>query len=222
MNVQELESQALSVPERAKLMIITTAAEYVAAGELLKAVKGLRAEIDSTFDPIISKAHEAHKEAIAQKKKVDAPLVEAEGILKPRISTFLREEERKRQEEEMRLQKEAEDRAKEEQLANAVILDDIGETAMANRILEEAVYVPPVVLPSAAPRVAGISMRETWSAQVVDLMRLVKAVAAGTAPIQCLSADTVFLGQQARSMKGALNYPGVKAVMDNSISAGRR
>ena len=71
MNVQELESQALSVPERAKLIKITTAAEYIVAGELLKTVKGLRAEIDATFDPIISKAHDAHKEALAQKRKVD-------------------------------------------------------------------------------------------------------------------------------------------------------
>jgi hypothetical protein len=222
MNVQELESQALSVPERAKLIVITTAAEYVAAGELLKTVKGLRAEIDSTFDPIISKAHDAHKEALAQKRKVDAPLVEAEGILKPRISTYLREEERKRQEEEMRLQKEARDREEAEQLAKADILHEIGEVAAANQVLEEEIYVPPVVLPSSAPKVAGISMRETWSAQVVDLMKLVKAVAEGKAPIQCISANTVFLGQQARSMKAALNYPGVKAVSDSSISAGRR
>lgn len=222
MNVQELESQALSVPERAKLMTITTAAEYIAAGELLKTVKGLRGEIDSTFDPIISKAHDAHKEALAQKRKVDAPLIEAEGILKPRIATYLREEERKRQEEEMRLQKEARDREEAEQLAKADILHEIGEVEAANQVLKEEIYVPPIVLPSAAPKVAGISMRETWSAQVVDLMTLVKAVAAGTAPIQCLSADTVFLGQQARSMKGALNYPGVKAVMNSNISAGRR
>lgn len=222
MNVQELESQALSVPERAKLMTITTAAEYIAAGELLKTVKGLRGEIDSTFDPIISKAHDAHKEALARKRKVDAPLIEAEGILKPRIATYLREEERKRQEEEMRLQKEARDREEAEQLAKADILHEIGEVEAANQVLKEEIYVPPIVLPSAAPKVAGISMRETWSAQVVDLMTLVKAVAAGTAPIQCLSADTVFLGQQARSMKGALNYPGVKAVMNSNISAGRR
>ena len=222
MNTQELETRALSIPERAKTTTITTAAEYIAAGELLKTIKGLSAEIDETFDPIIKAAHTAHKEAITQKNKVAAPLLEAEAILKPRIAGYLREEETKRRNEELRLQKEAEDRAKEEQLANAVILDDIGETAMANRVLQEEIYVPPVVLPSAAPKVSGISMRETWSAQVVDLMTLVKAVAAGIAPIQCLQANTVFLGQQARSMKSALSYPGVRAVPDSNISAGRR
>lgn len=222
MNVQELETQALSVPERAKLMTVTTAAEFTAAGELLKVVKGLRAEIDDTFDPIIKKQFEAHREALAQKKKVDAPLVEAEGILKPRIANYLQDEERKRRVEEMRLQKEARDREEAEQLAKADILHEIGEVDAANEVLREEIYVPPVVLPSAAPKVAGISMRETWSAQVVDIMKLVKAVAEGKAPIQCISADTVFLGQQARAMKGALNYPGVKAVMNSNISAGRR
>jgi hypothetical protein len=204
------------------LIKIETAAQYVEAGELLKTVKGLRAEIDATFDPIISKAHEAHKEALSQKKKVDAPLVEAEGILKPQIGAYLREEERKRQAEELRLQKEAREREEAEQLSKADILHEIGEVDAANEVLREEIYVPPVVLPSAAPKVSGISMRETWSAQVVDLMKLVKAVAEGKAPIQCLSANTIFLNQQSRSMKAALNYPGVKAVSDSSISAGRR
>jgi malic enzyme len=222
MNVQEVETTALSIPERAKLVIITTAAEYISAGELLKTIKGLSAEIDETFDPIIKAAHSAHKEAILQKNKVAAPLLEAEGLLKPRIASYLREEERKRQAEEMRLQKEARDREEAEQLAKADILHEIGEVEMANEVLKEEIYVPPVVLPSAAPKVAGISMRETWSASVVNLMDLVKAVASGKAPIQCIQANSVFLGQQARAMKAALSYPGVRAVSDSNISAGRR
>jgi hypothetical protein len=220
--IHELEAQALSVPDRAKGLVIETDEQFVKAGELLKAIKALRAEIDQTFDPIIGKAHEAHKEAIAQKKKVDAPLVEAEGLLKPRIARYLEDQERKRRAEELRLQKLAQEEAERQQLADAALLDDIGETAMANALIEEKVYTPPVVLPRTAPKIAGITVRETWSAQVVNLMDLVKAVAAGRAPIQALQANTVFLNQQARSLKNAMNWPGVRAVSDSNVAAGRK
>jgi hypothetical protein len=220
--VQELESQALSVPDRAKGLQIVTAEDFVAAGELLKTIKGLRAEIDGTFDPIISKAHEAHKEAIAQKRKVDSPLVEAEGILKPKLAAYMAEEERKRKEAELLAQKAAQEEAERQQLADASLLHDIGETDTANAMLEEKPIVPAVILPRATPAVPGISMRQTWSAQVVSLQALVKAVAEGKVPIQALSANTVFLNQQARAMKNALNYPGVRAVPDNNIAASRK
>ncbi len=222
MNVQEIEQTTETLPERARSIAITTAEEYKAAGEFLLEIKSLRKEIDSTFDPIIRKQHEAHAEAIAQKKKHDAPLAEAEALMKPKIAGYLQEEERKRRAEELRLQELERKRAEEEQLHQAAILDEIGETEAANRLLDEKPEVIPVILPKQAPKVAGISMRETWSAQVFDLMALVKAVATGKAPVQCLSVNTVFLGQQARSMKAAMNYPGVKAVPDSSISAGRR
>src|SRR5688572_2580422 len=221
MSTQELETRALSVPDRAKGLAIVTAEDFMNAGELLRTIKGLRAEIDGTFDPIISKAHAAHKEAIEQKRKVDAPLVEAENILKPRISAYLTEQERLRREEELRMQKAAQEEEERQRLESAVILDDIGETDSANALLEERVVAPPVVLPRQVPKVSGIAMRQTWSAQVVSLMELVKAVAAGKVPIMALQANTTFLNQQARSMKSALNYPGVRAVPDNNISARR-
>lgn len=72
----------------------------------------------------------------------------------------------------------------------------------------------------APAKVSGISGRMTFSAEVTDLMELVKAVAAGTAPIEAIQADTKFLGAQARAFKKAGQlYPGVMAVAERSISA---
>lgn len=217
-----LETQIISVPDRARQLSIQTAEHYQEAGELLKVVKGLRAEVDASFDPIISKAHDAHKEAIAQKRKVEAPLAEAEAILKPRIAAYLNAEEQCRQDEELRLQRQAIEEARQRQLENAAILDDIGATAEANALLEETPAVAPVILQRAAPKVSGVSMSKRYSAEIVNLMDLVKAVAAGKAPIQCLQADLVFLNRQAVAMKQALAYPGVRLKVDSNISAQKR
>jgi hypothetical protein len=221
MNTIELEQEVTSVPQRAKGMVVRTAEDYIAAGELLKVIKGLRAEVDGTFDPIIEKANASHKEAIAQKKKVEAPLVDAEAILKPRIAAYLQEEERKRREAELLAHKRAQEEAEAQQLADAALLDDIGETALANAKLEEKPYVAPVVLPKATPKVAGISMTQRYSAQVVNVMELCKAVVAGKVPVLAIQANQPFLNAQARAMKESMNYPGVRVVVEGNVSARR-
>ena len=72
-------------------------------------------------------------------------------------------------------------------------------------------YVAPVVVQKQTPKVAGGPVfRTIWKHQVTDLMALVKAVAAGQAPLTAIQANDVFLGQQARSLKDALRIPGVK------------
>jgi hypothetical protein len=221
MPIETLQNQALSIPEQARILTIQTPDQYIAAGELLKSIKLLRAEIDQTFDPIISAAYAAHKEAVAQKKKVDAPLLEAEGIIKPRVAAYLSEQERLRREEELRLQKQAQEEEERRQVENAAILDDLGETEAANQLLDETVIAPPVVLPKLTPKVSGISTSQRYSAEVVNLLELVKAVAAGKAPIQCLKADTVFLNRQAVAMRQSMAYPGVRLRVESTVAVRR-
>ena len=220
--IETLETQALSIPERAKAVKVSTNTEYLEACELLKTIKGLRAEIEATFAPIRTKAHEAWKESIAQQKKVEEPLEQGERQIKSVIAIYLNEQERLRKEEELRLQRQAQEEEERRQLENAAILDDLGETDEANRLLNEKVEAAPVVLPRFTPKVAGIAMSQRYAAEVVDLMELVEAVAAGKAPIQCLKADTVFLNRQAVAMKTAMHYPGVRVKTDSTIAAGRR
>src|SRR3990172_1282935 len=107
LEVQELETKALSLPEQAKLLDVRDNATFEKAGALLLAIKDLRKKINETFDPVIEKAHQAHKATLDAKHKVEAPLAEAERIIKPRISDYAYEQEERRIKEEARLQEEA-------------------------------------------------------------------------------------------------------------------
>lgn len=90
--------------------------------------------------------------------------------------------------------------------------------AAAAAMTAQVVTATPAV--EAPAKVTGISGRVTYSAEVTNLMELVQAVAAGQAPIECLQADTKFLGAQARAFKKAGQlYPGVMAVAERSIAA---
>lgn len=68
------------------------------------------------------------------------------------------------------------------------------------------------------PGAPGLSIRATWSAEVTDLMELVKAVAKGKQPLSYLSPCLTALNLQAKSLKSELKIPGVKAIESKGYS----
>lgn len=209
--VAELETQALSIPEQAKALTIVDPASYEKAGGVLVVIKGLRKRIDETFDPIISKAFAAHKEAKAQKTKVEAPLVVAEDYLKPLMARYNADQEKKRREEEAKAQAEARKKAEDEQQARALAAEQRGDHKKAEAIISQPVVVAPVIIPKETPKVAGVSFRQTWKARVVDETLV---------PREYLCVDTVKLNGYARSMKGSAMVAGVEFYSEDVVSAG--
>ncbi len=91
----EVMKEVVSVEDQAKALKVVDAPSYISAGELWKAIKALRAKVAETFDGNIKKAHELHKGLVAEKKKHDAPLDEAERIVKRLMSNYDAEQERR-------------------------------------------------------------------------------------------------------------------------------
>lgn len=214
--------KALAFPDQARALRIADAATYQAACDFLKGIKALRTEIAETFEPHIKRAHEAHKALLKEKADAEAPLAEAERIAKSALVVYDQEQERIRREEERRLQAEMRRQEEERRLAEAVALEDAGESAEAEALIEEPVFVPTVAVAPSTPKVAGISYRETWSAKVTDLAKLVKWVAANPQFAGLLSANMPALNGQARSLKAQMQIPGVEAVCTRDVAAGRR
>jgi len=217
----EVATLALSIPDAAKKLAIMDDVSLSIGNQLLLSIKDIRKQISDTFDPLAKKAHEAHKAIIEQKKKAEAPLVEAEGIIKPAISRYMAEAERKRREEEERIRKEMEKRAEEEALAAAIEAEDAGDLAEAEAIINTPVFVPHVSAPP-PPKLEGISIRNIIKFEVTDLRALVKAVAAGQVPIEAIKPNDVVIGAQARSLRLSLHWPGVRVWAEDSVAAGRR
>lgn len=123
--------------------------------------------------------------------------------------------------EALALQKEAEAAAAAGDSAAAEAAQASAVAAQQQMEITEMTAAVITVTPevSAPTKMAGIGSRVTYSAEVVDLLELVKAVAAGQAPLDCLAADMSFLSAQARAFKrvGSL-YPGVEAKSDRSLS----
>jgi len=216
--IDVLESRALTWPEQATALTITDADSYAHAADQLLVIKELRKEIAETFGPIIKKAHEAHQEALGQRRKVEEPLEVAERTIKGTMGAWQREQERLQRIAQAEAEAEARRQEDERRQAEALALEEAGETAAAERVIEAPVFTPPPVVRSAAPAVSGIQVKKTWKAQLTDTMALVKAVAAGQVPLAILEVKQGALDAAARQWKSQLQWPGVRAYEDTGIA----
>jgi uncharacterized protein YhaN len=196
-----VEEKALSIVDQAKAVKVTDAESYTAAGELFKSIVEMMKEVDRTFDPIIEAAHKSHKAALEQKKKYYDPLDKAKRSVKGLLSDYDREQERKKREEEARLREIARKEEEERKLAEALAAEAAGEKEEAEAIMEEPVYIPPVVVKKEVPRVQGLSFRTVWKFHIKDVTAI---------PRQYMTPDMVKIGGVVRAMKGQTNIPGLE------------
>lgn len=214
----EIQRESATTLTIAKTFKITSTAQYEEAGGKLKGIMALKKKVADTFDPHIKRAFDAHRSLVAEKKEHEAPLLEAEQALKKSMLAFQLAEEAKRREAEAKAQEEAR-KAQEKLEAKAAKAAEKGKVEKAAALQATAASIVAPIIPSTTPKLAGVSVRVTWRAEVTNLMELVKAVAAGTVPINALQADTTFLNTQAKAMKDTLPYPGVKAVQETGLSS---
>jgi TolA-binding protein len=235
--IEVVTKEVLSVPDRANLIIVKDQVSLTAANQVFLDIKGLRKKIEDTFSPIISAAHRTHQEAIAQRKKIEEPLIVAEKYLNGQVTAYHQEiEKKRREEEEVARQKAiveemARRKAEEEaRIAQAAELEAAGATEEAEALITETVednqkplevYVPPPATPKV--ELEGATVKTYWQAEVTDLRALCRAVADGKAAIACVEPNMTVLNAQARALKKEMAIPGVRAVSTSSMaSTGKR
>lgn len=194
---------------------------YELAGERLK-------ELSSKEKQIEDFRKKLKAPILAAGKAIDdffsTPLTRLQGArasLKRSLLQYQIAEEQRRRELEAQAQ-EAARKEREKLEAQAAKLEAKGKVEKAEALqAAAAAVIVPTIAPT-TPKVAGISTRVTYRAEVVDKLELVKAVAAGTVPLNALDANMPFLNNQARAMKESLPYPGVKVVAETGLAATAR
>lgn len=215
---QELNAEGRTLQERALALVVTDAPSFERAGVFLRTVKEYLKRVGEVFDPIVKKAHDTWKEALAQKQKLEAPALDAERALKwtraawdEKQRQLIRDAEAVAARERTRLEDEA-------KLQAALDAEARGDGEGATRILDASapptpIIVPTVVMPS-RPKSDGSSFRTYYRAKVTDLNALVQAVAKGQAPLAYLQANETALNGAARALKEELKVPGVRVISE--------
>ena len=199
---KEVSTRALTIIEQANVLTVKDGKDYVEAGVLWKAIKELKDKVNETFKPIIEKAHAAHKEALAQKAKIFDPLEMAGRLVKGIMEKYNREQKAIRQAKERRLREIARKEEEERRLREAIEAEANGEKDISEAILEEPIYVPPIIIEKEVPKVSGIVFREIWDFEIVDEKLI---------PFEYLQPNMIKIGSVVRSLKSATNIPGIRA-----------
>lgn len=261
MNTNEVEKKSIDIIGRAQSFMVTNPEQETVAVEIIRIIKDLKKEIDTTFDEAIKKAHEAHKAMLIGKKRHYDPLDAAERHVRGKIINFQNEQEAARQREEARLNELArkeqqkkidaaakrinalleksgdvagqiaaleaesqadglsdEERAAIESSVNILRVkqDNLAQAVASKQAdAERTQYVAPVTVLPQSPKVQGTSFTIKKKAAVVNLMDLIKAVAAGTVPIGALEANMSALDKLINA--GAI-VPGVSFTTERILS----
>ena len=201
-NTQEISSKALSIIDQGKLVIIKIADDYAKAGELWITIKGIMKQVDESFDPIISKAHAAHKEAVAQKAKIYDPLKAVYVSVKQLMSKYDEAQKEIARKEAARLAEIARKAEEERLLQEAILAEEAGDKEESAAILQEPVYVPPITVQKATPKLNGGPIyREVTKFEIVEEALI---------PRIYLIPDMVKIGGVVRALKQEANIPGVR------------
>lgn len=85
---KEIEGKQDKLMAQAKAILIVDKDSAEEAANLARELKDLKGEIQDAFRPIIKKAHEAHKEALAKEKSFLAPVEMARAYIKDGLKLY--------------------------------------------------------------------------------------------------------------------------------------
>lgn len=215
--VTELRDESEALEMLAQTYTVTDSDSYRSAADELKRVKSLLSQAETVRKEITRPMDEAKARVMALFKPITERLEATERCLKGLMADFERSERERLAEVER--QRRALMEAEQARLrAEAEAAREQGNELEAE-ILEETALVMPSPAPLEAERPSGISVQTRWSAEVVDLRALLQGVLDGVIPLEAVTPNQTFLNGAARSLKAALNWPGVRAVARDVMAA---
>ncbi len=215
------EQEARRYLETARHFVIDCPEMEAHAAEDLKRIKVQYKALEDQRFEITRPLDQAKKAVMEFFEQPLGYLRQAETILKRAIGNW--------HDEQARIAREAEAAARQRALEaqrkleeQAAKLEARGKSEQAEEKRMQAALAPAIAAASVVappPKSSGISMRETWSAEVENLMELARAVADGRAPLNAIEPNMPMLNGTARAQKDAMNIPGVKAVCVKTVAA---
>jgi hypothetical protein len=204
-----LREEVQQLPVCAQTLELTDEASVRAASALLRRIRKLRTLLATFFTPHIQRAFAAHRALVEDRRRLDAPLAEAETRLKERLGTFLILENERRA-VAARCETAAMQAVRSEEIWRAVeALEAEGQHDDAAELVAEFIRAPTLTgLPTQMLRADGMSLRAMWRYEVI---------APDEVPREYLTIDHRKLGV-VRALKGAAGIPGVRIWAERTVA----
>jgi hypothetical protein len=194
-------AQALTLNQKMGAWLVAKAilndSHYREAAEILKYAKGMINEVEEERKKLTKPLDEVKAHLMANAKVIAGPAKDLEAHIKQLMLGY---ENDKRQ----AAMAEAEKQARKVQSQSPQAADEIRQSA---------------ALAVVTPEVSGLSIRTTRKARVTDLMKLVKAIVAGKAPLDCIEANEKYLNAMAKVSSGDSTIPGTEFYTESGVAS---
>jgi hypothetical protein len=218
---KEIKKAESEISVHVRTLEVVDRESYESANLVIERIDMALSRISEVHDPVVKSAHETHKAALAAKKKLTEPLEALRREASRKMTAWYQAEQKRiadiRRAEEEKARKEAEER----RLAEAEELAKAGMKEAADAALEAPLDIKTETFTEAPAAAAGVSYRSNWKAEVVDMMSLIKAVAAGNAPAAYHEPNMTALNGAAKAFKNTVQIPGVRQI-NETVQAKRK
>lgn len=216
----KLRNELSTVELQAESLIIDDEESYTFAANFGRTIKQKQADVTAFFKPLKQAADAAHKAVCDREKEVLIPLQNAEKTVKNGMVAYqaIKEQERKRKEEELRRQLWEEGQKKLEEAAR---LEAEGKKeAAADMMIEAEVMDNASTVATVLPftqKTEGVSVKKDWTIELID---------ANQVPIAfngfiLRPVDMAAVKRLVKENKGAIDIPGIKITETPNIALRR-
>lgn len=214
-------------------IVVNSPESHERASNVVLSLDGLIRKVKDYWKEPKEAAFRAHKGIVAKESEMLKPMEDQRKVIVGRISTYLTEQDRIRQEEYRRL--EAEQRKKEEAERNRLLEEAAkaeaeGSSVDAEVLLSMAEDVPVEAPPPPAPVIpqtvrtdnGTVSQRKDIEVTVTDIKAVLKAVIDGTLPLNVVEISATKIKQYVK-LSGLAEIPGctVRQVVSGTFRPGR-
>lgn len=222
-----MDSVAISVPDpqtmrsstnpvlvAANALEVRTQEHHQLGQEILHRIADAQRKVQEHYKNSKDLAFQTHRQICADEAKLLKPLTEARTIVSQKCARY-EQEARERAEDERRELEAAEARKQAERaLAAAQEAQDAGDGAAAEAILEAAVSDDPprVVVKPEVAKVEGVSLRWNYTAEVHDLLSLVRHVANRPELLNLIKPNSTAINGLARAHKDNFKVAGCRLI----------
>ena len=216
-DVSALASEYEPLVDQANALVVDSVETHAAALEGYKILKTAIKRIKEHYEPARKALETAKKEILRARDTMIAPFDAAMNIVNGKANIYEEEERRKAQEIADREAEAERKRQEDARIAEAEAAEKAGDDELATEIIERPIEVTPApAQPETLAKVAGVSSRIVYHAEVNDPTALLRFAASVDWGVSLINPNMPALNALARQHKEKLSIPGVRAVSEIS------
>lgn len=217
-NTQQLSAQADQFLQTARAIVVTDQASMEAAARYLTENKSEQRRLETERRGMVDPLNDVVKKINALYKPVTDMLQRAESIVKQAIGAYQQQEQRRIAAEHAAAEEAA--RKERARLAQqAARLEEKGKTEQAQAKLEQAASTVAAVPQSEPAKVAGMTTRKVWKAEVTDPVLVCKLIADGVLPPTLVDFRAAELNRVASTWQNTREFAGLRIYSDVQVAS---